>query len=208
MEKAIPRRALGAALGTLLAETGGKEAQEALLMQFDAASCVSDLLNVAKAFNGTDAPCRMSVMENLRAECSPHVAAYGGYLQVVASSPHPEVFEDLAREEASPSFRLEHPGHSRSLYGAMAGNNAQLWTEQGLVWAEETVVKLAGVNENVALGVLTAFQLVDLMDEPLRGRVRELLKSLSERIDAAAAPSLQGRILEMFFRKSELQKKT
>ncbi len=197
MEKAIPRRALVAALGTLLAETGGEEAQEALLMQFDAAVCVSDLLNVSKALNATDAPCRTSIMENLRAKCSPHVAAYGGYLQVVGSSPHPEVFDDLAREEASPAFRMEHPGHSRSLYGAMAANNAQLWTERGLVWAEETVLKLAGVNENVALLVLTAFQLVDLMEEPLQSRIRALLQSLSERIDAPAAPSLRGRILEM-----------
>ncbi len=197
MEKAIPRRALVAAIGVLLAETGGEAAQEALLLQFDAASCVSDLLNVAKALNATDAPCRISIMENLRVECRPHVAAYGAYLQVVASSPHPEVFDDLAREEASSTFRMEHPGHSRSLYGAMAANNAQLWTEHGLVWAEETVVKLAGVNENVALVILTAFQLVDSMDEPLQGRIRDVLKSLAGRIDGASAPSLQGRILEM-----------
>ncbi len=197
LEKAIPRRALCAALEVLLAETGGDKALKAIEAQFEGAQCASDMLNAAKALNAIDSPCRFPVMETLGVRCRAHVAAYGAYLQVVASSPQPHVFEDIAREEADPVFRIEHPGHSRSLYGAMAANNAQLWTDQGLAWAEETLVKLATVNENVALVVLSAFQLVDSMKEPLWSRVLGLLESLESRIEAAVAPSLHGRIKQM-----------
>jgi len=45
--------------------------------------------------------------------------------------------------------------------------------------------------------VLSAFQLVDSMREPLRERVLNLLKSLEGRIEATQAPSLHGRIQQM-----------
>lgn len=197
LETAIPRRSLCAALETLLAEIGSEAAFDAIVAQFESARGVSDRLNAARAINGTDSPRRFAVMESLGKQCREHVSAYGAYLQVVAASPRPDVFEAIAHEEKTSPYRMEHPSHSRSLYGAMAANNAQVWTEQGLSWMQDTLGKLATVNENVALVVLAAFQLVDTMQEPLRGRVRSILESLEKRVDAAKSPSLHGRITKM-----------
>ena len=82
----------------------------------------------------------------------------------------------------------------------MAANNAQIWTDRGLCWMESIIEKLATVNENVALVVLSAFQLVDSLDEPLRGRVRTILESLASHISPTQAPSLHGRLVQMLGR--------
>lgn len=200
LERAIPRRSLVAAVETLLAEIGSEAALDALIDHFDSAQFISDRLNAARALNTTSSPRRLPIMERLGTLCREHIAAYGAYLQVVAQSPRPDVFDDIAREESNPAYRIEHPGHSRSLYGAMAANNAQIWTDRGLCWMESIIEKLATVNENVALVVLSAFQLVDSLDEPLRSRVRSILESLASRISPEQAPSLQGRLVQMLGR--------
>ena len=194
LTEAIPRRSLCNAIAKLLAATDSGRAVAALVEYFEAGKSASDKLYAASAINSTNSPLRAGVMEKLGSQCRGHVAAYGAYLRVVASSPHEDVFDSIAREEADPGYRMEHPGHSRSLYGGMAANNAQLWTERGFEWARATILKLADVNENVALIVVSAFQLVDTMREPLQGRVRALLEDLEARIPADRAPSLHGRI--------------
>lgn len=194
LTKAIPRRSLCNAIAKLLAANGSERAVAALVEYFEAGRCASDKLNAASAINSTNSPLRVEIMNELGAQCRCNVAAYGAYLREVASSPHDDVFDAIAREEASPGYRMEHPGHSRSLYGGMAANNAQLWTERGFEWASNTILKLSDVNENVALIVASAFQLVDTMRPPLQGRVRSLLEYLEGKIPADRAPSLHGRI--------------
>ena len=196
MRLAIPRRALCGALAVLLAEAGpdGSAAVEAY---FDASEAVTDRINAARALQAAGSPLRFEVMGRLRNFCVGHVGAYGAYLQTVASSPHPDVFEAIAREAASADFRIEHPGHSRSLYSGLAANNAQLWSEQGLVWAEEALIELASVNEYVALTFLSAFQLTPFFQEPLRTRVRDMLERLSGKIAPEKCLSLHARIVEI-----------
>ena len=197
---AIPRRSLVTALAMLLAEAEGEKAVAALVDLFETASCIGDRLAAAQALLRTASPRRQEVMAALRALCRPHVAAYGAYLQVVAGSPAPDVFAAIAWEESDPAFRMDHPGHSRSLYAAMAANNAQLWTEAGLAWAEATIRKLAPVNEYVALVVVGAFQLVEAMAEPLRDQVLAMLERLADSFNPVQFPSIHGRLAQMLER--------
>ena len=194
---AIPRRALGAALAMLLADTGDAAALDALVEQCQAGTCIGDRLAAAQALLRTESPRRLETLAALGAQCRPHVAAYGAYLAVVGGAPDDGVFDAIAREEAEPGFRMDHPGHSRPLYAAMAANNAQIWTGRGLAWAEATIRKLAPVNEYVALVVVGAFQLFEAMETPLRGRVRDMLERLAASLDAAKHPSLHGRLVQM-----------
>lgn len=196
MRLAIPRRALCGALAVLLAEAG-PEGAAAVEAHFDASEVVTDRINAARALQAAGSPLRLGVMARLRDFCLGHVGAYGAYLQTVASSPHSDVFEAIAREASAGDFRMDHPGHSRSLYSGMAANNAQLWSDQGLVWAEEALVELASVNEYVALNFLSAFQLAPSFQEPLRTRVRALLERLSGKIPQNKCLSLHARIREI-----------
>ncbi len=195
MARAIPRRALCGALAVLLAETGA-DGQLAVEAYFDAGACVSDRIYAARALQAADAPHRQAVIARLGEFCRGHVGAYGAYLSVVASAPTADVFAAIAREASSPDFRMDHPGHSRALYGAMAANNAQLWTEAGLDWAVETLQKLAPVNTIVAMGVLAAFQLAPALREPLRGDVQRRLRRLAAALPSDRFPSLHARLQE------------
>lgn len=199
MRLAVPRRALCGALAVLLVESGPK-GEAAVEAYFDESEGVTGRIHAARALQAAGSSLRHGVMVRLRDFCVGHVGAYGAYLQLVASSPHPDVFDAIAREVASGDFRIEHPGHSRSLYSGLAANNAQLWSAQGLVWAEGALVELAAVNAYVALTFLSAFQLTPLFEEPLRTRVREMLERISEKTASRQCLSLRALIVEILSR--------
>jgi hypothetical protein len=104
------------------------------------------------------------------------------------------VFDLMAREERRPTFRIEHPNHSRSLFLFMGHNNRMLWTERGIEWMTETVLKLAPVNETTTYRLLGSFQMVDKLADDLKPKVRAALETLLARLDAAQYPSVTGRI--------------
>ena len=191
---AVNRRALNAALAMLLASLGAPAAVAALKKLFKNADCVQDRLNAAKAaLNSGDASVAAAMMRKLGARCEPHPGAYGAYLQILGANPANDVFEQVAKEETNKRFKLAHPGHSRALYGALAANNAVIWTPRGLAWAEATLLKLAPVNENTALVVASAFQQVRNMRAPLRDNVEAMLLRVASASPANAA-SLRAKI--------------
>ncbi|NLB69397.1 MAG: DUF3458 domain-containing protein [Lentisphaerae bacterium] len=197
LASAIPRRSLCDVVSKLLAAAAGEREVEALVQYFEEGAAISDKLYAASAVNSTDSVIRHEIMNKLRDICKDHVAAYGGYLRVLASSPHNDVFEAITSEEKSADFRIEHPSHSRSLYGGMAVNNAQLWTTRGIDWAGETLLRLADINEYTALNVVSAFTFVLKMNEPLRSLVVDMLAELKRRVSAVRTPSLYSRISQI-----------
>jgi aminopeptidase N len=194
VREGVGERQLKGVVAEMLCTLGSATAWASVERHFHEAWNISDKLNAAAALHASDAPCRREVMSSLSAVCRPHVAAYGAYLSLVARSPHADVFESIAAEEGLAPFRLEHPGHSRSLLAPFAGNDAQLWTERGLLWMEETIARLALVNENTTLRLLAAFQLVRDFPDAQRKPVLALLTSLRRRLQAEDCPSVSGRI--------------
>ena len=119
-------------------------------------------------------------------------AAKGQRRLVVNAAVSPAV----AAAEDDPSFREEHPGHSRSLYAAVSRNAEALWTPRGLEWFRKKLVRMASVNENVAIVMLGAVQDWRELPDGLRGSAETLLRGALGEIRAAApaAESLAARI--------------
>jgi hypothetical protein len=77
----------------------------------------------------------------------------------------------------------------------MAGNNKMLWTDRGIAWMEETIVRLAPINENTANHLLGAFQQVNKLADDLRPKVIAALKTMKRAVNPVKYPSTAGRIV-------------
>ena len=193
----IPRRALRRALLALAAFADGARAEPLLAEAFRGASCVGSRLAAAAAAVDAGLPCARAMLADLRRACEGHVGAYAAYLALVGSDPDPDrLFAAVAEAEADPAFREEHPGHSRSLYAAVSRNAEALWTDRGLGWFAAKLLRMASVNENVAIVMLGALQDWRSLPEKLRARAEALLHGALDgvRAQAPGAESLAARI--------------
>jgi len=139
-------------------------------------------------------PRRAQLLEEAYGLWGHHLNGYTTYLSTAASGRDDGVFERIALEEQRAQFHMEHPSHCRALYLPMAANNKLLWTDRGINWAAETVIKLAPVNENTALRLVDAFRQVQNLADDLKPKVLKALETMQGGIDAAKSPSIAGRI--------------
>lgn len=194
LREGVAERQLKGVLADLLCALGSPTAWARVERHFHEAWNLTDRLNAAAALNASDAPERHAVLAALSAHCRPHVAAYSAYLSLVARSPHDDVYARIAAEEAEAPFRLDHPGHSRALLTPFASNDTQLWTPRGMAWMQATILRLARVNENTTLRLLSAFQLVRDLPEAQRTPTVALLQTVRSQLSAAECPSVVGRV--------------
>ena len=193
LPQAINRRTLTGVLAQHLGSLATPAAIRALEKLFDEAQTITDNINAALALNLTTSPTREKIMRKFSALASEHQSAYADYLRVLSSRPDKTVFADVAAEEKNPRFKIEHPGHCRALFHTIAANNAVLWTPEGIRWSEKTILKLLKVNENLALGFISAFMLSASKPAPLRDKLLAMLRRIAPKIPASAA-SLRSKI--------------
>jgi aminopeptidase N len=155
---------------------------------------ITDRLAALQCINLSGCPNRPERLEEAYWEWKDHLSAYAGYLQVVGSGTREDVFDRIEVESRRPTFRIEHPTHSRALFAPMATNNKVLWTERGLRWMADTVIRLAPINDNAALRLVNAFQQVRDMGPTLKPGVIRSLQAMKEGVAPSAAPSVAGRI--------------
>ena len=77
---------------------------------------------------------------------------------------------------------------------AMGANNKMLWSDRGIRWLTETVLKLAPVNEIGAYRLAGTFQMVNKLADDLKPKVRSALESMLQGLDPAKLPSITGRL--------------
>ncbi len=139
-------------------------------------------------------PRRQALLEEAFEAWQGHLNGYTAYLTLIGAGVHAEVFDDIQAEERRPIFRIDHPNHHRGLYLSMAGNNKMLWTETGLQWLTTTVTRLAPVNENTALRLAGALNLVAQFPADLKPRAVATLDAMLAGLDPARTPSVAGRL--------------
>lgn len=190
----IAERALKAVLLRTLIAADTPEVQAMAEAHFRKAWNFSDKTSALRCINISDHPGRLELMQEVRELWKDHLNGYTTYLAITASGTHDDVFDLIAQEERQPEFRIEHPSHSRMLYLPMGSNNKMLWTDRGIEWLTETVVKLAPVNENTALHLLDTLRQVHQLPGDLKPLVLRALETMSDRVPADRAPSVAGRI--------------
>jgi aminopeptidase N len=190
----LDERRLKAALLRLIVESRSPEAMQAAEEHFHKAWHISDKLAALACINASEHPRRKALMQEGYELWKNHLSSYTSYLGVVSGGVHKDVFSMIAEEERRPGFKIEHPTHSRSLYMSMAGNNGMLWTDAGLRWMADTVVKMASVNEMIAGRMVECFQLVHKLDPALKRKVLRTLRDMKKRLKGVKAPGVTGRV--------------
>ncbi|MCE9613393.1 MAG: DUF3458 domain-containing protein [Lentisphaerae bacterium] len=190
----IDRRLLKGILLRIISEANTPETQQLADMHFRRAWNITDRVNALQALNLSDHPARRAIMEEAFAQWHHHINGYASYLGLIAAGVHADTFDRIAEEERRPLFRLSHPNHNRALFLPMATNNKLLWTDQGLRWLADTVIRLAPVNENTANRLVAALNQVQHLAADLKPKALAALDRMAAGVDATKAPSVAGRI--------------
>jgi aminopeptidase N len=190
----MEERRLKAILLRLMLGSDTETAWKTAETHFRRAWHITDRVHALACINASGHPNRRSLMEEAFQTWKAHLTAYTSYLSLVGHGIHEDVFENIRREEARPEFKIDHPGHSRALFLPMAGNNKMLWTDAGIDWVRETVCRLAPINENTALRLVSCFQLAHQLADDLKPKVLKALEDMRRGLDASITPSIAGRI--------------
>jgi aminopeptidase N len=190
----LEERKLKAVLLRTIIEMDTPEVQKIAEDHFREAWNMSDRVSALHCINLSSHPRRTALLDEALEFWKGNISAYSSYLAVIGAGVKDDVFDRMAVEEERPLFKPDHPGHSRSLYLPMGGNNRMLWTERGIRWMTDTVLKLSVVNENTAIRLLASFQLVHKLDYDLKPQVLRALEQMAEKVNSAVSPSVAGRI--------------
>ena len=193
-KEGIEDRKLKAVLLRVLIEANMPEVHKLASDHFHRAWNITDRIAALSCINLSDNPERRNLLSEGFALWKDHLSAYSSYLQIVGSGTHDDVFDMIVEEERRPSFRIEHPTHSRALYLPMSGNNKMLWTDKGIDWVAGKVIALAKINENTAIRLLACFQQVHNLADDLKPKVLSALETMRRGVNGSASPSVAGRI--------------
>ncbi len=190
----IEDRELKAVLLRTLIEANTAEVHKLASDHFHRAWNITDKMAALSCINLSEHPDRRNLLAEGYELWKDHLSAYSSYLQIVGCGTHDDVFDMIAEEERHPSFRIEHPTHSRALYLPMSGNNKMLWTDRGIDWVAGKVMVLAKINENTAIRLLACFQQAHNLADDLRPKVLTALETMHRGVNETASPSVAGRI--------------
>ncbi len=195
--KAIVRRAYQKTILDLLAALDRPEANDVIICYCGTASNITARLNALSALMQTSGPVRNEIVAVEGERLRKSLNGYLGYLGVVTSDPHETLFARIAEEERREGWSINHPGLSRALYCGAARNNAQIWTDRGLKWLGETIVKYGAVSEYNALRIFAPLQAYRSFPPELSAKVRKLLEKLAAEMPSDKFPALSARIAKL-----------
>ena len=176
------------------------EAWEAIRTYLSRSTSITARLNALRALVSTDDPGRKELLEKEGVELRKSLNGYLSYLGLVASDPHADVFDAIAREEQREGWSITHPGLSRALYCGFAANGDQLWTPRGLAWLEETLVKYADVSEYNAIRLLSPVAVWRRFEPNLREEVKGLLERVAAKLPRDRYAFIGGKLAGLLSR--------
>ncbi len=194
LEAGIGRRTLKGVLLHLLGVLDDADMHALAEMHLKAAWNLTDRGHALACIVRSSHPRRSELVGELRAEWQGELNTYAAYLGALGRREDDKVFDLLAEEEAREGFQLTHPTHSRALLLPMLNNNKMLWTDAGMEWLTDAVVRVADVSEYVAVSLLDALQQTPHLRRELKPLAQRTLDHLADIIDPVTHPSVAGRI--------------
>ncbi len=163
--------------------------------QFETAENATDKLSAFSYYLNSSAPDRIQFMQRFQKEAEKHPVSWEAFLRVIGSNSRDDVFDMIKQVESSDSFRIEQANDQRALYGSFAMNRKKsLQTEQGRQLLGDIVLKLAGVNEYTAVGILNVLANIDRMEDEYHVPLVGMLIGFLGRLDKDNTPSVYNRI--------------
>ena len=190
----ILSRACKKSILAMIAELNSAEAWSVLKKFVKTANNITDKLNALDALISCDYPERYQIIEEEGKMLRQSLNGYSGYLSIIASDRHDDVFENIKREESREGWSIKHPGLSRALYCSMAKNENRIYTPEGLEWIKSTIEKYAKVSEYNAIRLLVAIQGYRDFPPKLSQKCKQILESLSNALPSNEYPFINGKL--------------
>lgn len=188
----IEARMLKQVLLDLIVVDDSRESHDLILDHFRRATTANDRVAALLALNRSSSPERRSLLEEVYNSWHGHLSAYANYLRVIASGTREDVFEMIERESRRSTFDITQPTWCRALFLPMALNNKKVWTEEGIQWVTDTVVKLAPINGTTASRLLNTFQHVGRLRADLQARVTKALENIVAQVPPEVSATIHG----------------
>jgi aminopeptidase N len=194
LKDGVDARRLKAVLLELVTAADTAESQAVARDHFARAWHISDKSSALTFVYASSDPSRNDMLQEAYDEWHGNVSGYATYLRVIGHGHECSVFDRVSVEARRPGFRNDHPSFARALYLPVTQNNGLIWTDTGIQWLRDTVIDMASVNENTALRLVSVFQLVQKLRDPLRSNVLAALGQMRAAIEPDACPALAGRL--------------
>jgi len=181
----IEERLLKNTLLDLIAIDDSAQSHLLILDHFRRATTATDRVAALAALNRSSATARRAILEETYGAWHRHLSGYANYLRVIAGGTNEDVFDMIDREKNRPTFEISQPTWARALFLTMAVNNKMIWTDQGVQWLTDSILKLAPINMTTTSRLLNTFQHARGMRPRLRdkamGSLQVIVESLSDK---------------------------
>lgn len=190
----IPRRALNNAYAQIAAAADTRDAHIALKRHLLAATNITERLQTLAALWSSSSPDAYEALENERTRLCKSLTGKIGYFSIIGQKSGVEAVDAVCEAEKLPEFSITHPGIRRALYMPLIDNNSAIWTERGMQWFAQTVIKVAGIGEYAANRMLDAVQNYRSFDPAIAGRVETALRTIQSTLDKDKNPWIRAKV--------------
>ena len=176
--------------------------------QFETAENATDKLAAFSLYLDSSASDKIELMQNYQKEAEKNPVSWEAFLRVIGSSSGDDVTDLVRQVEKSQAFRIEQANDQRALLGSFAYNRKMsLQTEKGRELLNETIPKLATVNEYNTVGILNVLANIDRMEEEYHVPLVEMMLGFLNKLDAENNPSVYNRIRKILLNTPSAVKK-
>ena len=186
----IEDRQLKSVLLELITVKDTTESHMTILDHFRRATTANDKVSALLALNRSSAPERLDILEDVYGQWHSNISGYANYLRVIGSGTRKDVFEQIEKERARPSFQITQPTWCRALFLSMANNNKVIWNQQGIKWIADRVIELAPINYTNAARMLNTFQHVRKLRPNLKHMVVDALDRIAANVSDQTCPGV------------------
>ena len=177
----------------LAAIAADEKSEDKVISQFEGSDNAQDKVAALSILNRTRSGKRRELLDKAYSLWKDHTNGYTNYLRVIASGEHEQVFDEIDQEMERDVLDINQPSMSRSLILPMAFNSKMLWTQKGLQWFTDKIIKMAGINAYVSAKMLNAYQLVGSMRTGLKDDVIFQLRRVVDSLDAESTVAKQAK---------------
>lgn len=175
----------------LLAKLDTKDIHAMIKEQFNNPTCASDKIIAFSLYINSKAKDKNELIKEYEKEAKQHLVSWETFLAVIAGNDSDDAIEIMKRIEKSDAFRIEQANDQRALFCRFAGNKKKsLLTEEGRAYLQESMIKLAKINEYSTGHMLTVFGNVDQMEEHYHVPLIQILVNLLKNISQKDEPSV------------------
>jgi len=163
--------------------------------QFDEATSATDKISAFSNYLNSNAQDKLELLDHYQHEAKKHLVSWETFLAVVAMNDSEDAIDIMKKIEKSPDFRLEQTNDQRALYVRFAHNKKKsLQTQEGRQYLQESLIKMAPINEYVAIHLLEVLGNIDKLDTEYYIPLIQLLKDVQATLDKDKTHSVYNTI--------------